>query len=93
MARLNRDTSDYTAFGKMLDQLCKERGISFRQLAIQSGMSATSHASIIRACRGKSTPKRETLLKWCEVLQCDKATTDRLLHLAGHATEEEMGQA
>jgi transcriptional regulator with XRE-family HTH domain len=90
MARLNRDTSGYTPFGLLLDRLCKEKKISFRQLAIQSGMSATSHASIIRACRGVSTPKRETVLKWSQALGCDKETTNRLLHLAGHATEEEM---
>lgn len=87
MARLDRDTSDYTEFGKVLDQLCREREISFRQLAIQSGMSATSHASIIRACQGKSTPKRETLLKWCEVLQASPDVRAVLLR-AFHYTDE-----
>jgi transcriptional regulator with XRE-family HTH domain len=87
MARLKRNTSDYTPFGLLLDRLCREKGISFRQLAIQSGMSATSHATIIRACQGKSTPKRDSILKWCEVLQ---ASSDERASLLGafHYTAE-----
>jgi len=87
MARLNRDTSGYTPFGLLLDRLCKEKKISFRQLAIQSGMSATSHASIIRACRGVSTPKRETILKWCEVLQAPTEVCVDLLRAFHYTTE------
>ncbi|GCE32167.1 hypothetical protein KDA_76510 [Dictyobacter alpinus] len=50
MAKLKRDTSEYTNFGHFLDKLCIQRGISFRQLAVKSGMSERSHMSIIRVC-------------------------------------------
>ncbi len=87
MARLYRDTSAYTPFGILLDSLCKEKKISFRQLAIQSGMSSTSHATIIRSCQGQSTPKRETILKWCDVLQTSSKNRAALLQ-AFHYTAE-----
>ncbi len=89
MARLHRDTSDYTEFGKKLDQLCKERGVSFHQLAIASGMSRNSHATIIRACRGRSVPRRESILAWCNTLQATPEQRAFLLHFFHYTTPEE----
>jgi len=66
MAKMKRDISEYTPFGLKIDELCLKHSMSFHQLAAASGMK--SHASIIRACQGKSTPQRENILKWCDVL-------------------------
>jgi hypothetical protein len=52
-----------------------------------------ARASIIRisTARPGAYPVRQAaVLKWSQALGCDKETTDRLLHLAGHATEEEI---
>ena len=89
MARLTRDTVDYNEFGKKLDQLCKERKFSFHQLAIASGMSSNSHATIIRACRGKSVPRRESILAWCNVLEATAEQRTFLLHFFHYTTPEE----
>ena len=89
MVKTQHDTSKYTSFGLLLDELLLKKKMSYRQLAIASGMSATSAMTIIRACRGESVPEWGNILKWCEVLE---ATSDqrRVLLLAFHYTEEEQ---
>jgi hypothetical protein len=89
--QMKRDLSRYNKLGLLLDELCVVKGWSFHKLAQES---ATPKASIIRASRaqpGAFQARRATVLKWSQALGCDKETTDRLFHLAGHATEEEMG--
>ena len=89
MAKLKRDTSDYTAFGHLLDELCIQRGMSFRQLAVKSGMSEKSHMSIIRACRGTSVPQRENVLAWSAALEATAEQRAKLLHYFHYAAPEE----
>ena len=89
MANLHRNVEAYTAFGRLLDELCLRKGISFNRLASQAGMK--SHASIIRACQGKSTPTRAHLLSWCEILECSPEQRAQLLHIFQYATPEEVG--
>lgn len=85
MAKMKRDTGEYTAFGLKIDELCLKRSMSFHQVAAASGMK--SHASIVRACQGKSTPLRENILKWCDVLQASADERIALLQ-AFHYTAE-----
>jgi transcriptional regulator with XRE-family HTH domain len=89
VVKLARDTRTYNEFGKYLDQLCLEQGISFSRLAGEAGMK--SHASIVRAAQGKSKPTREHLLSWCQILGCSPEQQARLLHPFGYATPEELG--
>ncbi|GCE32159.1 hypothetical protein KDA_76430 [Dictyobacter alpinus] len=74
MANTQHDTSKYTDFGRLLDALLTKKKMSYRQLAIRSGMSPNSQMSIIRACRGESTPERRHVLAWATILE---ATPDQ----------------
>jgi hypothetical protein len=66
--------------------------MSFHKLATDSGMK--SHASILRACRGKSVPHRENILAWCDALQVLPEQRTFLLHAFHYSTpEEENNQA
>jgi len=89
MAKTQHDTSRFTSFGRLLDELLQQKQMSYRQLAIASSMSATSAMTIIRACRGASTPERGNILKWCEVLGATSEQRHALLH-AFHYTEDEQ---
>jgi transcriptional regulator with XRE-family HTH domain len=88
MAKLKRDTTGYTPFGLLLDELCKKKKMSFRKLAVESGMSLESHTTITRACRGESTPKRENILAWSRVLDATADERKSLLK-AFHYTDDE----
>ncbi|HEY1351172.1 MAG TPA: hypothetical protein VGF67_16250 [Ktedonobacteraceae bacterium] len=79
MAKKRHDTSLYTPFGLLLDELLAKKSMSFRRLAIESGMSATSQMSIIRACRGESVPQRGHILAWARVLEATPEQRKRLL--------------
>lgn len=89
MVKTQHDTSRFTSFGLLLDELLQHKKMSYRGLAIASGMSATSAMSIIRACRGESTPEWGNILKWCEVLE---ATPEQRRALLGafHYREDEQ---
>lgn len=92
MVKTQHDTSRFTSFGLLLDKLLQNKQMSYRQLAIASGMSAKSAMTIIRACRGESTPERENIFKWCAVLEATPEQRRALLH-AFHYTEDEQGSA
>lgn len=87
MAKLQRDTTGYTPFGLLIHDLCLQRSMSFHKLAADSGMK--SHASILRACRGKSVPQRENILAWCNVLNTTHEQRTFLLHAFHYSTPEE----
>ena len=46
MAKKKHDTTKFTLFGLLLDELLTQKKMSFRRLAIESGMSATSPNSV-----------------------------------------------
>lgn len=90
--KIKRDLSRYNKLGLFLDELCTAKGWSFHKLAQES---KTPKSSIIRASTaqpGAFQPRRATVLNWGQALSLEKTMMDRLLHLAGHATQEDMGQ-
>ena len=87
MAKLQRDTSAYTAFGQLIHKLCLQRSMSFRGLAAASGTK--SHASILNACQGKSVPQRETVLAWASSLQATPEQRAFLLHQFHYTAPED----
>jgi transcriptional regulator with XRE-family HTH domain len=89
MAKVERDISEYTAFGKLLDELCRKHSMSFRRLAENSGMSVNSAMTIVRACKGLSIPKRASILAWCRVLDATPEQQAKLLHYHHYSTPEE----
>lgn len=89
MVKTQHDTSHFTSFGLLLDELLQTKSMSYRQLAKASGMSEKSAMTIIRACRGKSTPERENIIKWCEVLGATPEQRHTLLQ-AFHYIDDEQ---
>lgn len=90
MVKTQHDTSKYSSFGILLDKLLAQKKMSFRQLAITSGMSASSQMSIIRACRGESIPKREHVLAWAEILDTTNEQRKALLDAFGYDDRNEQ---
>jgi transcriptional regulator with XRE-family HTH domain len=96
MVKTQHDTSRFTSFGLLLDTLLHKKKMSYRGLAIASGMSATSAMTIIRACRGESTPEWGNILKWCEVLEATPEQRRALLgafHYKDDEQERDLEQA
>ena len=87
MAKTKRDTSTYTAFGRLIHELCLQQSLSFHKLAAASGTK--SHASILKACTGKSVPQRETVLAWASALQATPEQRRFLLHQFHYSAPEE----
>lgn len=91
MAKTQHDTRLYTSFGLLLNELLAQKRMSFRRLALESGMSGTSQMSIIRACRGESVPTREHVLAWAKILEATPAQRNRLLEAFGY--DDDLRQA
>lgn len=89
MAKVERNISEYTAFGRLLDELCRKHNMSFRHLAEASGMSVNSAMTIVRACKGVSIPKRASIIAWCRVLDATPEQRADLLHYHHYSTPEE----
>ncbi len=88
MAKLKRETTGYTPFGMLINDLCLQQSMSFHKLAAASGMK--SHASILRACRGETVPQRENILAWSAALNANSEQRAFLLHAFHYATPEEV---
>lgn len=96
MVKTQHDTTKFTPFGLLLDDLLQQKKMSYRQLAIESGMSENSAMTIIRACRGKSTPEWVNILKWCEILEATPEQRRALLgafHYQDDEQESDLAQA
>jgi transcriptional regulator with XRE-family HTH domain len=88
LAKLKRDASKYNRFGLLLDVLCTDRGISFRELARRSG-KPWSQSTMNRAATKGYMPSIEMLDSWCAALNCTLQERRSLFHAIGLATPEE----
>jgi len=91
MANLKRDTTGYSLFGRILDELCQTKQISFRALAQASHLQPGYHTVLAKICRGEVTPKREHILLWADILEATNEQRHDLLH-AFHYDSAEEGQ-
>lgn len=86
LAKLKKNLDTYTRAGLLLNDLCTQKGWSFRKLA---EASKTPQTSIARTVTGKRQPQPDKVEKWCEALECDQETRVNLYHALGYATPEE----
>lgn len=79
-----------SVFGELFDIACQRAGKSWADVAKET---KTNRATISKAARGKYTPQRDIVLKWCKALHCDVDMEEAILNSVGHASDRQEAAA
>lgn len=76
-----------SVLGKYLDDALTLANMSQSELARRAGLRSSSYLS--RVMKGERDVDRSTLLKWCGILSCPEWLEERILNVAGYASERQ----
>lgn len=76
--------------GKYLDDALWIAHMTRAELARRAGVEGST---VTRVCNAQRTVSRETLLKWCDIMQCPSWLETCILNAAGYASRAQVEEA
>jgi transcriptional regulator with XRE-family HTH domain len=77
----------FDVLGKYLDDALTLANMSQSELARRAGLRSSSYLS--KVMKGQRSVDRESLLSWCQILECPEWLEERILNAAGYASERQ----
>ena len=77
----------FDVLGKYLDDALALANISQSELARRAGLRSSSYLS--KVMKGQRSVDRDSLLSWCQILQCPEWLEERIMNAAGYASERQ----
>lgn len=86
-----KQKQELTLTGQLIEQLCKQRGLSWEELGRRAGINPSL---ISRALQGKTKPKPETIERICRALDItDEDLVDAIYNSLGHPSPRQIAHA
>lgn len=77
----------FSVLGKYLDDALALANMSQSELARRAGLRSSSYLS--KVMKGQRSVDRDSLLSWCQILQCPEWLEERIMNAAGYASERQ----
>ena len=77
----------FSVLGKYLDDALALANMSQSELARRAGLRSSSYLS--KVMKGQRSVDRDSLLNWCQILECPEWLEERIMNAAGYASERQ----